>query len=60
MQLAEKSPTGEPLYECDMCQIVGPRDVAILEENGHHLCMSCWHEKQRNRVRKGRAVLVEI
>lgn len=60
MQLDEKSPTGEPLYECDMCQIVGPKDVAIIVDNGRHLCMSCWCEMQRNRARKQRAVLVEI
>lgn len=59
MRLAEKDPSGEPFYQCDMCQIVGMRDVTILEENDHHLCMSCWCEKERNRVRRGRAVVVE-
>jgi hypothetical protein len=60
MQLDEKAPTGEPLYECDMCQTVGMRDVCILDEMGKHYCMSCWYEKQRNRARKHRSVLVEI
>lgn len=59
MRLAEKDPTGEPLYQCDMCQIAGLRDVTIIEENGGHLCMSCWCEKERNRARRGRAVVVE-
>ena len=60
MRLNEKNSLGEELYQCDLCQIVGPKDSSILEENGRHLCMSCWYEKERNRVRKERAVIVEI
>jgi CO dehydrogenase/acetyl-CoA synthase beta subunit len=60
MQLAERNQMGEILYECDRCQIVGPKDSCIIEENAKHLCMSCWYEKERNRVRRNRAVIVEV
>ena len=59
MRLAEKDPFGEPLYQCDMCQIVGMREVTILEEQERHLCMSCWCEKDRNRVPREKAGVFE-
>jgi hypothetical protein len=60
MQLNEKNAYGEILYECDLCQIVGARDVYIIEEKGRHLCMSCWSEQQINRANRPKAILVEI
>ena len=59
MRLAEKDPFGEPLYECDMCQIVGMRDITIIDESGRHLCMSCWCERDRNRSRREPAGVFE-
>jgi len=60
MRLARDNGFGEPLYECDQCQIVGPKGSVIIEEQSRHLCMSCWFEKERNRVRKDKRRLVEI
>lgn len=61
MRLAENNELGESLYQCDHCQLTGPRDSCIIEENQRHFCMSCWYEKQRNRVSKDRrTVVVEI
>ncbi len=61
MRLAEKNQLGEPLYQCDRCQLIGPRDSCIIEENNRHFCMSCWYEKQRSRTSKDRrSVVVEI
>lgn len=61
MRLIEKTPMGEPLYECDDCRIVGREDsVILLEENGGHLCFSCWYERNCRRPRKEKTALVEI
>ncbi|HTA76613.1 MAG TPA: hypothetical protein VK791_05610 [bacterium] len=61
MRLVETNELGEALYECDRCQIAGPKDSCIIEDNNQHLCMSCWYEKQRSRAPKERrSVVVEI
>ena len=61
MRLSQKNLLGETLYQCDHCQLTGPKDSCIIEENFQHFCMSCWYERQRNRVRKDRrSVVVEI
>ena len=60
MRLMENNERGEELYECDRCQIRGPKDSVIIEERDGHFCMSCWCEKERNRFRKERKSLVEI
>ncbi|GEM_PF-2433052 len=61
MRLAENNELGEPLYQCDHCQLTGPKDSCIIEENHQHFCMSCWYERQRNRVSQNkRSVVVEI
>jgi hypothetical protein len=60
MRPKEKNELGEELYECDHCQITGPKDSVIIEEEDRHYCMSCWCEKERNRFRKERKSLVEI
>lgn len=59
MRLAEKDHYGEPLYQCDMCQAVGMREVTILEEIDRHLCMSCWCERERNRGHRQKAGVFE-
>ena len=60
MQINETNAYGETLYECDVCQIIGARDACIIEENGRHLCMSCWYERDRNRTKREKTVIVEI
>ena len=59
MRLAEKDAYGEHLYQCDMCQIVGMRDITIIDESGRHFCMSCWLERDRNRVPRQKAGVFE-
>ena len=61
MQLAEKTPMEEPLYECDDCRLVGEGRFAIIfEEGGKHLCFSCWYEKDRRHPRMEKSTLIEI
>ena len=61
MLLAEKTPTDEPLYECDDCRVVGKGRLAVIfEESGKHLCFSCWYEKDRRRPRVQKSTLIEI
>lgn len=62
MKLVEHNEIGEDLYQCDRCQLAGAKDSCIIiEDYNLHLCMSCWYEKQRNRVSKDRrGVVVEI
>jgi hypothetical protein len=42
-----------------MCQIIGMREVTIIEEGDRHLCMSCWCERERNRSRREKAGIFE-
>jgi len=60
MRLQEKNELSEELYECDRCQITGPKDSVIIEEQDQHYCMSCWCEKERNRFRKDKMRIVEV
>ncbi len=62
MRLVENNELGEPLYQCDHCQIAGPKDSCIVEDNHSHYCFSCWYEVSRGRrvQRDGRSVVVEV
>ncbi len=55
MQLDDKTLTGEVLYECDRCRIRGERKLFVIEEIGRNFCLSCWLEKEHNRL-NGRQV----
>ena len=60
MLLAQRSFSDEPLYECDVCHIVGDRRTYVmLEESGRHFCFSCWFENERNRPKKEKTAVAE-
>ena len=50
MQLNEKTIMGEEQYECDRCRIRGERKLFVIEESGRNFCLSCWLEKEHNRL----------
>jgi hypothetical protein len=58
MRLFENNPLGEPVYQCDQCFLIGPKDSCIIEEKFEHFCLSCWYEKQRKRAPKERRMVV--
>lgn len=62
MRLVEYNELGEVLYQCDRCQMAGPKDSCIIEDGHQHYCLSCWYEKSRSRRvhREGRSVVVEV
>ena len=51
MRLNERSLVSEEdLFECDRCHVQGERKVFVLEEKGQDFCLSCWLEKEHNRL----------
>jgi CO dehydrogenase/acetyl-CoA synthase beta subunit len=62
MRLVEQNELGEVLYQCDRCQLAGPKDSCIIEDNHQHYCLSCWYEVTRSRRvrREGRSVVIEV
>ena len=50
MRLNNLSEDGEELLECDRCHIWGERKSFAVQENGNDFCLSCWLEKEQNRI----------
>ncbi len=51
MRLNERNPGfEEDFFECDRCRVQGERKTFVLEENGLDFCLSCWLEKEHNRL----------
>ena len=50
MRLNEMTLTGEEIYECDRCRVRGERRTFALMENDYQFCLSCWLEKEHNRI----------
>lgn len=40
----------DELFECDRCRVQGERKTFVLEEKGLDFCLSCWLEKEHNRL----------
>lgn len=59
MLLMDKSPKGEPLFECDECRIVGEIGTIFVDEKGSHHCLSCWCERNMARAKQRRPAVVE-
>ena len=50
MRLSEKDLSGEEIYECDRCRVRGERKTFVIMENDGQICLSCWLEKEHNRI----------
>lgn len=50
MRLNETDPNGGSMFECDRCRVQGDRQSFVLEEKGLDFCLSCWLEKEHNRL----------
>ena len=59
MLLTDKSPKGEPLFECDACRTVGEIGSIFVDEQGSHHCLSCWCERNLSRAKQRRLIVVE-
>jgi hypothetical protein len=59
MLLTERSPKGEPLFECDACREVGEIGSIFVDELGAHHCLSCWCERNVSRAKQRRLIVVE-
>ncbi len=59
MLLTDKSPKGEPLFECDSCRETGEIGSIFMDEKGAHHCLSCWCERNVNKAKQRRLSVVE-
>jgi hypothetical protein len=59
MLLTDKSPKGEPLFECDACRTVGEIGNIFVDEQGSHHCLPCWCERNLIRAKQRRPAVVE-